>query len=83
MVESCPEKPLDADLDHFLNIETDLRNRRAEIQSLLNENECIMTMGNFPRLGCPNCVDPPLLHRAKTNIKLAYHDEDFLHPHPR
>jgi glutamate--cysteine ligase catalytic subunit len=59
MIEGTPGKPYSG-IQHILDVESNMKKRRAEVAKLLNSNELILTMTNFPRLGCaPACCDPP------------------------
>lgn len=49
MVEGTPGKPYGGLLAHFNVVEANMRYRRAEATSLLNEGEVIMSITNFPR----------------------------------
>ncbi|XP_030747860.1 glutamate--cysteine ligase catalytic subunit [Sitophilus oryzae] len=59
MIEGTPGKPYGGTLAHFNVVESNMRNRREEASELLKENECLMTLTSFPRLGCPNFTVPP------------------------
>lgn len=45
-------------LAHFNVVEANMRFRRLEATELLKENEYIMSLTSFPRLGCPNFTFP-------------------------
>ncbi|KAF7988424.1 hypothetical protein HCN44_000997 [Aphidius gifuensis] len=59
MIEGTPGKPYDGFFDGLNKIEINMNNRRQEIMKLLEPGEVVMTLTNFPRLGCPNFTEPP------------------------
>ncbi|KAF7271477.1 glutamate--cysteine ligase [Rhynchophorus ferrugineus] len=59
MIEGTPGKPYGGTLAHFNVVESNMRMRRQEASELLRENECLMTLTSFPRLGCVNFTEPP------------------------
>jgi len=58
MIEGMPGKPYDGLLTHFDTVEANMRHRRDEAQQLLGPDEVLMTVTNFPRLGCPEFTWP-------------------------
>lgn len=58
MIEGTPGKPYSG-IQNILEVETNMKRRRSEVAKLLNEDELILTVTNFPRLGAaPTCCDP-------------------------
>lgn len=53
-----PGLPYGSELECFKEVEMNMIQRRAEAQSLCDPNEIVMTMGNFPLLGCADFTDP-------------------------
>ena len=71
MIESTPGSPFGCNMhDHdlisnFNKVENNMRMRRADIEELLEPNECLLTLSSFPRLGCPNFTYP--MQKADAN----------------
>lgn len=61
MIESTPRRPFDDDLNGFKLIEDNMALRRRLAQQCLDQDEHIMAITNFPRIGCPNFTYPPHL----------------------
>ena len=59
MIEGTPGKPYGSLLAHFNVIEANMKYRREEVAGLLLPNETVMSITNFPRLGCPQFTEPP------------------------
>ncbi|XP_073945249.1 glutamate--cysteine ligase [Choristoneura fumiferana] len=85
MVEGTPGKPYGGLLAHFNIVEANMQNRRAEASSLLKDGEVIMSITNFPRLGCPNFTSPPFPPNpnGKVTKSLFFPDEAVFPGHPR
>ncbi|XP_055644296.1 glutamate--cysteine ligase [Toxorhynchites rutilus septentrionalis] len=87
MIEGTPGKPYGGLLAHFNVVEANMRYRRMEVAELLGPGEHVMSITNFPRLGCPNFTYPP----AKLNPddetsaarSLYFPDEAIFPGHPR
>ncbi|XP_053666037.1 glutamate--cysteine ligase [Anopheles marshallii] len=58
MIEGTPGKPYGGLLAHFNVVEANMRYRRMEVASMLPENEVVMSITSFPRLGCPAFTFP-------------------------
>ncbi|XP_045541950.1 glutamate--cysteine ligase catalytic subunit isoform X1 [Papilio machaon] len=85
MIEGTPGKPYGGLLAHFNIVEANMQYRRAEASTLLNNGEVIMSITNFPRLGCPNFTSPPFTPNPKTGVTLSHYfpDEAIFPGHPR
>ncbi|KPI93415.1 Glutamate--cysteine ligase catalytic subunit [Papilio xuthus] len=85
MIEGTPGKPYGGLLAHFNIVEANMQYRRAEASTLLNNGEVIMSITNFPRLGCPNFTNPPFTPNPKTGVTLSHFfpDEAIFPGHPR
>ncbi|XP_026763971.2 glutamate--cysteine ligase catalytic subunit [Galleria mellonella] len=85
MVEGTPGKPYGGLLAHFNIVEANMRYRRAEASTLLKDGEVIMSITNFPRLGCPNFTSPPYAPTPKDGVtrSLFFPDEGIFPGHPR
>ncbi|KAG6452581.1 hypothetical protein O3G_MSEX007719 [Manduca sexta] len=85
MVEGTPGKPYGGLLAHFNIVEANMQYRRAEASALLKDGEVIMSLTNFPRLGCPNFTNPPFTPTPKDGVtkSLYFPDEGIFPGHPR
>jgi len=59
MLESTPGAPYAATLEDCLRVEPNMRYRRELIQAKLAENETLVTLTSFPRLGAPESFTVP------------------------
>ncbi|CAK1599941.1 unnamed protein product [Parnassius mnemosyne] len=85
MIEGTPGKPYGGLLAHFNIVEANMQYRRAEASMLLKSGEVIMSITNFPRLGCPNFTSPPYKPNPKKGVTLSHYfpDEAIFPGHPR
>lgn len=87
MIEGTPGKPYGGLLAHFNVVEANMRYRRQEAESLLPPNETLLSITNFPRLGCPNYTFPEYQPRPddpNSAAKSLYlPDEAIFDGHPR
>jgi glutamate--cysteine ligase catalytic subunit len=84
MIEGTPGKPYSG-VNQILEVEDNMRKRRTEVAKLLNPNERILTMTNFPRLGCaPTCCDPPSPYPPTGHVaESQYLPDSIINPHFR
>lgn len=87
MVEGTPGKPYGGLLAHFNVVESSMRNRREEVAQLLKPGEAVMSITNFPRLGCPKFSFPSFDVRPNdpkcAARSLYFPDEAIFSGHPR
>lgn len=85
MLESLPGEPYGSTLEEACTVEESLLNRRKVIQSFLEPDEYILTLTNFPRLGCPDFVHPAPVNQQDNPIShsLYFHDSAIRKSHPR
>ncbi|KAL4715235.1 hypothetical protein ACJJTC_007817 [Scirpophaga incertulas] len=85
MIEGTPGKPYGGLLAHFNIVEANMRFRRAEASTLLQDGEVIMSITNFPRLGCPNFTSPPYSPTPRGGVSNSrfFPDEAIFPGHPR
>ncbi|XP_046969976.1 glutamate--cysteine ligase [Vanessa cardui] len=85
MVEGTPGKPYGGLLAHFNIVEANMRYRRLEASNLLKDGEVIMSITNFPRLGCPNFTSPPYAPKPDRGVTMSHFfpDEGIFPGHPR
>lgn len=84
MIESAPAQPFDEQLNSLSLVETSMRIRRHEIAKLMAEDECMMTLTNFPRLGAPKFTWPilkPQPHCENSFSRSKYFPDDAIYPH--
>lgn len=87
MIEGTPGQPYGGLLAHFNVVEANMRYRREELSALLDPDEVIMSITNFPRSGTPGFTWPiyePSPHR-KDGISQSefFPDEALCSWHPR
>lgn len=57
MLESTPYSPYSgSDPSSLSSVEASMRDRRRLIQEILQSDDIVVTMGNFPRLGCKDSM---------------------------
>lgn len=85
MVEGTPGKPYGGLLAHFNIVEANMQYRRAEASAFLHPGEVLMSITNFPRLGCPNFTSPPCVPKTHDGVSnsLFFPDECIFDGHPR
>lgn len=87
MVEGTPGKPYGGLLAHFNVVEANMRYRRQEVTSLLPPDEIVMSITNFPRLGCPEFTYPPYRttpEDEESSARSLYFPDQAIFPgHPR
>ncbi|KAK5645790.1 hypothetical protein RI129_004254 [Pyrocoelia pectoralis] len=84
MIEGTPGKPYGGLLAHFNIVEANMKYRREEVTQLLQPGEVILSMTNFPRLGCEDFTDPvtkPTPDEGAT--RSFFFPDDAIFPHPR
>ncbi|CAG4923557.1 unnamed protein product [Colias eurytheme] len=85
MIEGTPGKPYGGLLAHFNIVEANMKFRRAEASTLLKDGEVIMSITNFPRLGCPGFTSPPYEPTPSSGVTRSHFfpDESIYPGHPR
>lgn len=88
MVEGTPGQPYGGDgllLVSLCEIEASMKIRREEVQSVLDPDEVVMSITNYPRLGCPDFTFPPAKPQPETSASgsLFFPDEAIYAGHPR
>ncbi|KAI9007113.1 glutamate-cysteine ligase-domain-containing protein [Gaertneriomyces semiglobifer] len=58
MLEATPGLPYGATLDHLLEVEPNMIQRRKLATETLGPKEAVLTITNFPRLGCCEFTEP-------------------------
>nr|AFP33287.1 gamma-glutamylcysteine synthetase [Dugesia japonica] len=85
-IEGVPGYPYGHLMGYFNTVESNMQSRRNEINELyLKNDECMLTITAFPRLGCPNFTSPktkpdPIKSVSKS---LFFPDEAIQSDHPR
>jgi len=87
MMESSPGMPYGGNIDHLNTVEANMELRRKELLSLLcREDESVITMSTYPRLGCEGCFYPPVENKVEENdaTRSIYVPDEVLNQlHPR
>jgi len=85
VVEGIPSEPYHCHPNDFVEVELNMKLRRASICDLLDVNECMMSISLFPRLGCIECTYPSYKTDPKTSFEKSISCPDqFKTPnHPR
>jgi len=81
-VEATPSSPYGNHVRDLCRVECNMRTRRAFINQFLDDDEILLTMGNFPRLGAGICTYPEF----STNGVIAQSDylpDEIINHHPR
>ncbi|KAM9665610.1 glutamate--cysteine ligase catalytic subunit isoform 3-T3 [Trichechus inunguis] len=85
MIEGTPGQPYGGTMSEFNTVEDNMRKRRKEATSLLEENQAVCTITSFPRLGCPGFTLPeykPNPVEGGASKSLFFPDE-AINKHPR
>ncbi|KAI8850474.1 catalytic subunit of glutamate-cysteine ligase [Chytridium lagenaria] len=86
MLEGTPGAPYGSTLQDLLTVEPNMIQRRKLAQSVLGENEALITVTNFPRLGCVDFVFPshaPTPDAAEGSSRSLFVSDEAINPHPR
>lgn len=84
-IESSPALPFTDDLEELNNVVRDMRHRRKELSLLLDpESEAVLTLTNFPRLGCPDFSWPSYTPNPLGSVSQSlFYPDECINPHPR
>lgn len=84
MLEGTPARPYRQDAKDLLCVERDMIMRRRQVEALLRPGESLLAIGNFPRLGCKDSFDDPLV-KSFTNdaSRSLFFPDEFINTHPR
>ncbi|CAH1247844.1 GCLC [Branchiostoma lanceolatum] len=87
IVEGSPSKPYGWHIEHFNMVESNMRIRREEILSLLDQKkgETVITITNFPRIGCRGFTDPDVECNPTVNTasRSLFFPDAAINHHPR
>ncbi|XP_018796163.1 PREDICTED: glutamate--cysteine ligase [Bactrocera latifrons] len=87
MIEGTPGRPFGGLMAHFNLVEANMRYRREEVTEILDKDECVMSITNFPRLGAPEFTHPiyyPNPDDPNSSAKSLYFPDEAIFPaHPR
>ncbi|XP_050705297.1 glutamate--cysteine ligase-like [Eriocheir sinensis] len=85
VVESTPGLPYGSLVQHFNIVEHNMNYRRRKVQSLLHPDEVVLSLANFPRLGCPDFTFPPTWPDPNNgaSCSLFFPDAAITQGHPR
>ncbi len=82
MIEGTPGVPYRCYAADLAIVERNMALRRTEIANLLDDNECVLTMTAFPRLGVADFTSPTQLPFGPVARSLFTSDQ-VINPHPR
>lgn len=71
MLESSPGHPYEGLLSNINSVEANMRYRRQEVSELLLEDEFVMTLSNFPRMGAPEFTWPIYKPQPENGFSVA------------
>ncbi|XP_029451573.1 glutamate--cysteine ligase catalytic subunit [Rhinatrema bivittatum] len=85
MIEGTPGQPYGGTMSEFNTVQDNMRKRRQEASSALQQNEAICTVTSFPRLGCagftlPECLPTPVERGASKSL---FFPDEAINGHPR
>ena len=85
MIEGTPGQPYGSLISYLNIVEENMRARRRYAQKLLEENEHLVCLTTYPRLGCGVFTDPPLEADWRTSFLKSLHfpDKVVFPGHPR
>lgn len=85
MIEGTPGKPYGGLMAHFNIVEANMRARRLEVLDMLAEDESVLTLTSFPRLGAGMFTHPESFPtpRDGASCSLFFPDEAIYLGHPR
>uniref|UniRef100_A0A6G1S840 Glutamate--cysteine ligase n=1 Tax=Aceria tosichella TaxID=561515 RepID=A0A6G1S840_9ACAR len=88
MVEGTPGLPYGGDglmITSLCEIEGSMKYRRDQVQSTLEQDETVLTITSFPRLGCPDFTYPICKVKPETSASgsIFFPDEAIYQGHPR
>ena len=70
MLEGIPGAPYGSKIENIVKVEANLKYRRKQVTKLLEQDESILSISNFPRLGT-NAFTSPICF-TETNEKFLY-----------
>lgn len=71
MVEAIPALPFDDNLNGFIKLEENIIARREILQKFLGQDEYVLSLTSFPRLGCKNFTWPHLKPDPLNEVNLS------------
>mmetsp|Transcript_14707 Transcript_14707/g.25439 ORF Transcript_14707/g.25439 Transcript_14707/m.25439 type:complete len:743 (-) Transcript_14707:451-2679(-) len=82
MVEGTPGVPYRCFVADLELVEHNMALRRREVQNMLHQDEFIVSLPAFPRLGCGVFTDPPSYPMGPA-ARSFFVSDDVINPHPR
>ncbi|CAG8507018.1 12388_t:CDS:10, partial [Dentiscutata heterogama] len=83
MIEGLPGIPYGSSLKSMLRVEQNMKLRRKIASKFLSPNESIITLSNYPRLGCPGQFSEPYNEPFGPKLKSSFVPDEVLNPHMR
>ena len=82
MIEGTPGTPYGSRATEFTSIQSDMKRRRDRVKALLKEDEILLTIVNFPRLGAGIFAEP-WSSTLGPNARSIFVPDDVTNVHPR
>ncbi|KAI6040303.1 glutamate-cysteine ligase-domain-containing protein [Pisolithus marmoratus] len=83
MLESTPGSPYTGSIADLLSVEANMHYRRALARNHLRENEILLTLTSFPRLGTGMFTEPHYDPKDVESSHGLFLPEEITNPHPR
>ena len=83
MIEGTPTLPLSGFARDLVEVETNMRSRRARLLKSLLPGQIAPTTTNFPLLGVKGFTEPPTLQSGGPYSASSLVPDDCINPHPR
>ncbi|CAG8729227.1 5768_t:CDS:2, partial [Dentiscutata heterogama] len=83
MIEGVPGIPYGSSLKSLLRVEQNMKLRREIASKYLSPNESIITLSNYPRLGCPGRFLEPHHEPFGPKLKSSFVPDEIINPHAR
>ncbi|KAL0482831.1 glutamate-cysteine ligase catalytic subunit [Acrasis kona] len=84
MIEGTPFFPFEGDISYYLKCEESMAKRREIAESLLEEDESLISMTMFPLIGAiKDLVHPPVDETTHNSSHSQYLPDEVINEHPR
>lgn len=81
-IEGTPGVPYRCYAADLCVVEQNMALRRAAVQALLTDGQCVLTLAAFPRMGCVASTEPQSAPGGPV-ARSFYTSDDVINPHPR
>lgn len=83
MIEATPGQPFPGNPRHLLGVEISMNLRREIAQRYLGENETLLSITSFPRLGCVGEFTYPYYPPTGPKSRSLFVPDEIINPHAR